>query len=64
MTSAKHMRRAVAIFASRGLTPVLYSADRPIMGKITMKDFKSKSTGGVYKILYEFAGYIKFILKQ
>jgi hypothetical protein len=34
------------------------------MGKITMKDFKPKSIGGVYKIFYEFAGCIKFILKK
>ena len=60
VTSAKHMRRAANIFASRGLTPVLYSTDRPISNRITAVDFKPIGTTGVHKMLYEFAGYIKF----
>jgi len=64
VTTAKHMRRAADIFASRGLTPALYSTDRPINSRITVVDFKPRSTSGVYKMLYEFAGYIKFILKK
>mgnify|MGYP006413020549 CR=1 FL=1 len=63
VTSAKHMRRAANIFASRGLTPALYSTDKPI-SRMTAVDFKPRSTTGVHKMLYEFAGYIKFILKK
>jgi len=64
VTSAKHMRRSAAIFNSLGLTPALYSTDRAIDHKITAKDFRPRSTGGVYRMLYEFAAYIKFILKR
>ena len=64
ITTAKHMRRAADIFASRGLTPALYSTDRPISSRITVVDFKPRGTTGVHKMLYEFAGYIKFILKK
>jgi uncharacterized SAM-binding protein YcdF (DUF218 family) len=64
VTSAKHMRRAANIFASRGLTPALYSTDRPISSRITVVDFKPHSTSGVHKMFYEFAGYIKFILNK
>ena len=64
ITTAKHMRRAADIFASRGLTPALYSTDRPISSRITVVDFKPRSTSGVHRMLYEFAGYIKFILKK
>jgi uncharacterized SAM-binding protein YcdF (DUF218 family) len=64
VTTAKHMRRAADIFASRGLTPALYSTDRPISSRITVVDFKPRSTSGVHRMLYEFAGYIKFILKK
>ena len=63
VTSAKHMRRAANIFASRGLIPALYSTDKPI-SRMTAVDFKPRSTTGVHKMLYEFAGYIKFILKK
>ena len=64
VTTAKHMRRAADIFASRGLTPALYSTDRPISSRITVVDFKPHSTSGVHKMFYEFAGYIKFILNK
>jgi uncharacterized SAM-binding protein YcdF (DUF218 family) len=64
VTSAKHMRRAADIFASRGLTPALYSTDRPINSRITVVDFKPSGTMPVQRMLYEFAGYIKFILNK
>jgi len=65
VTSAKHMRRAKSIFNSVGLTPDLYSIDKYDRdNKITGKDFKPRSTSGVYKMLYEFAGYVKFILNK
>ena len=64
VTTAKHMRRAADIFASRGLTPALYSTDRPINSRITVVDFKPSGTMPVQRMLYEFAGYIKFILKK
>ena len=64
ITTAKHMRRAADIFASRGLTPALYSTDRPINSRITVVDFKPSGTMPVQRMLYEFAGYIKFILKK
>ena len=60
ITSARHMRRAAAIFSSLGLTPALYSTDRPTSNKITVKDFKPRGVSGVHKMFYEFAGYIKF----
>jgi len=64
VTTAKHMRRAADIFASRGLTPALYSTDRPINSRITVVDFKPSGTMPVQRMLYEFAGYIKFILNK
>ena len=64
ITSARHMRRAAAIFSSLGLTPALYSTDRPTSNKITVKDFKPRGVSGVHKMFYEFAGYIKFILNK
>jgi uncharacterized SAM-binding protein YcdF (DUF218 family) len=64
VTSARHMRRVAAIFSSLGLTPALYSTDRPTSNRITVKDFKPQSVSGVHKIFYEFAGYIKFILNK
>ena len=62
VTTAKHMRRAAYIFSNRGLNPALYSTDRPIDNTIELSDFKPRSTSGVHKMLYEFAGYVKYIL--
>jgi uncharacterized SAM-binding protein YcdF (DUF218 family) len=64
VTSAMHMRRAAAIFEDLGLTPALYSTNKKERNKITIKDFRPHSTSGVYRMLYEFAGYVKFILKK
>ncbi len=64
ITSAEHMRRAAAIFASQGMNPALYSTGRIKSSSITVKDFLPHKSKPVHRMLYEFAGYAKFILKR
>lgn len=62
VTSALHMRRALAIFDKQGLTPAIYSVNRRGSQKVSWSHF-IPSPGGVgatFNSLYELVGYIGY----
>lgn len=62
VTSALHMRRALAIFNKQGLNPAIYSVNRMGSQKVSWSHF-IPSPGGVgatFNSLYELVGYIGY----
>ena len=64
VTSAAHMRRALAMFRKQGLTPDVFSVNKE-KREITWKSFVPKIEGlkKTKSFLHEFVGYIGYLLK-